>query len=146
MVCPYCNNQDTSVIDSRKNTDGSVIRRRRNCEECNKRFTTYETAEIQLIVRKRNNEIQDFDYKKIVEGIKNACTDTGIKEEEILKVSEEISTTLYSKGPEVTSLEIGELVLETLKELNEVAYIRFASVYKEFSEISDFEKEAAELD
>ena len=146
MVCPYCTNQDTSVIDSRKNVDGSIIRRRRNCESCSKRFTTYETAEIQLIVRKKNNETEDFSYEKLINGIKNACVDTGIEEKKIEAVTEEISTKLHSKGPEVTTSIIGELVLDSLKDLNDVAYIRFASVYKEFSEVSDFEKEAAELD
>ena len=146
MVCPYCTNQDTSVVDSRKNTDGSIIRRRRNCAKCTKRFTTYETAEIQLIVKKKNGETEDFDYEKLINGINNACVDTGITENKIAEVAEEISTILHSKGPEITSLVIGELVLDNLKELNEVAYIRYASVYKEFSEVSDFEKEAAELD
>ncbi len=146
MVCPFCNNQETSVVDSRKNSDGSIVRRRRNCEVCKKRFTSYETAVIQLIVRKKNRETQDFDYKKLFKGIKNACVDTGIGEEEIAALAEDISTLLHSKGGVVTSLEIGELVLEKLKEFNEVAYIRFASVYKEFSEVSDFEKEAAKLD
>lgn len=146
MVCPYCTKQDTTVVDSRKNIDGSIIRRRRNCDNCKKRFTTYETAEIQLIIKKKNNETEDFEYEKLINGIKNACVDTGIKESKIVEVTEEISTILHSKGPEVTSLVVGELVLEHLKELNEVAYIRFASVYKEFSEVSDFEKEAAELD
>ena len=146
MVCPYCTNEDTSVVDSRKNTDGSIIRRRRNCDNCKKRFTTYETAQIQLLVKKRNGELEEFNYEKLINGINNACVDTGLNEEIITEVGEEISTILHSKGPEITSMMIGELVLQSLKELNEVAYMRFASVYKEFSEVSDFEKEAAELD
>ena len=146
MVCPFCNNQETSVVDSRKNGDGSIVRRRRNCEQCDKRFTTYENAVIQLIVQKKNKETQDFDYEKLLIGIKNSCVDTGIKEEEVTALAEDITTLLHSKGAVVTSLEIGELVLQKLKEVNEVAYIRFASVYKEFSEVSDFEKEAAKLD
>ncbi len=146
MVCPYCTNEDTSVVDSRKNNDGSIIRRRRNCDNCKKRFTTYETAQIQLVVKKKSGEFEDFNYEKLINGINNACVDTGLNKEMIIEVGEEISTILHSKGPEVTSLMIGELVLQRLKELNEVAYMRFASVYKEFSEVSDFEKEAAELD
>lgn len=146
MVCPYCTNEDTSVVDSRKNNDGSIIRRRRNCDNCKKRFTTYETAQIQLVVKKKSGEFENFNYEKLINGINNACVDTGLNKEMIIEVGEEISTILHSKGPEVTSLMIGELVLQRLKELNEVAYMRFASVYKEFSEVSDFEKEAAELD
>ena len=70
MVCPYCTKQDTTVVDSRKNIDGSIIRRRRNCDNCKKRFTTYETAEIQLIIKKKNNETEDFEYEKLINGIK----------------------------------------------------------------------------
>ena len=146
MVCPFCSYQETSVTDSRKNTDGSVIRRRRNCIKCNNRFTTYETAEIQLIVVKKNKTKEDFDFDKLIVGINNACVDTGIDEQKVNEIADDISLTLHKKGNQVTSAEIGELVLGKLKELSEVAYIRYASVYKEFSEVSDFEKEAAELD
>ena len=146
MVCPFCSNQETSVTDSRKNTDGSVIRRRRSCDSCENRFTTYETAEIQLIVEKKNKSKEDFDFEKLIAGINNACVDTGIDDEKIKEITEDISLTLHKKGNHVSSAEIGELVLGKLKDVSEVAYIRYASVYKEFSEISDFEKEAAELD
>ena len=146
MVCPFCSNQETSVTDSRKNTDGSVIRRRRSCELCENRFTTYETAEILLIVEKKNKSKEDFDFEKLIAGIKNACVDTGIDDEKIKEIAEDISLTLHKKGNQVSSAQIGELVLGKLKDISEVAYIRYASVYKEFSEISDFEKEAAELD
>ena len=146
MVCPFCSNQETSVTDSRKNTDGSVIRRRRSCELCENRFTTYETAEILLIVEKKNKSKEDFDFEKLIAGINNACVDTGIDDEKIKEIAEDISLTLHKKGNQVSSAEIGELVLGKLKDISEVAYIRYASVYKEFSEISDFEKEAAELD
>ena len=146
MVCPFCSNQETSVTDSRKNIDGSVIRRRRSCELCENRFTTYETAEILLIVEKKNKSKEDFDFEKLIAGINNACVDTGIDDEKIKEIAEDISLTLHKKGNHVSSAEIGELVLGKLKDVSEVAYIRYASVYKEFSEISDFEKEAAELD
>ena len=146
MVCPFCSNQETSVTDSRKNTDGSMIRRRRSCDSCENRFTTYETAEIQLIVEKKNKSKEDFDFEKLIAGINNACVDTGIDDEKIKEIAEDISLTLHKKGNQVSSAEIGELVLGKLKDVSEVAYIRYASVYKEFSEISDFEKEAAELD
>ena len=146
MVCPFCNNLDTSVLDSRKNSEGSVIRRRRECEVCKNRFTTYETAELQLIVKKKNNSTEDFNFEKLVTGIKNACVDTDIDDKKVNDIGEDISIVLHKKGTIVTSHEIGEMVLNKLKEVNEVAYIRYASVYKEFSEISDFEKEAAELD
>ena len=146
MVCPFCSNQETSVTDSRKNTDGSVIRRRRSCDSCENRFTTYETAEIQLIVEKKNKSKEDFDFEKLIAGINNACVDTGIDDEKIKEIAEDISLTLHKKGNQVSSAQIGELVLGKLKDISEVAYIRYASVYKEFSEISDFEKEAAELD
>ena len=146
MVCPFCSNQETSVTDSRKNTDGSVIRRRRSCDSCENRFTTYETAEIQLIVEKKNKSKEDFDFEKLIAGINNACVDTGIDDDKIKEITEDISLTLHKKGNLVSSAVIGELVLGKLKDVSEVAYIRYASVYKEFSEISDFEKEAAELD
>ncbi len=146
MVCPFCSNQETSVTDSRKNIDGSVIRRRRSCDSCENRFTTYETAEIQLIVEKKNKSKEDFDFEKLIAGINNACVDTGIDDEKIKEIADDISLTLHKKGNPVSSAAIGELVLGKLKDVSEVAYIRYASVYKEFSEISDFEKEAAELD
>ena len=95
---------------------------------------------------KKNKTKEDFDFNKLISGINNACVDTEIDEEKVNEIAEDISSTLHRKGNQVTSAEIGELVLGKLKALSEVAYMRYASVYKEFSEVSDFEKEAAELD
>ena len=145
MVCPFCSTEDTAVIDSRKNSEGTSIRRRRKCPECNSRFTTYEKSEIELIVKKRSGNLEEFQIQKLEKGIESAFGGQDITEKQLKTLVENIHTELKEKGNKVQTKFIGEKVLEHLKEMNEVAYLRYASVYKEFSDVSDFEKEAAEL-
>ena len=145
MVCPFCNADDTAVVDSRKNVDGDAIRRRRECSLCNTRFTTYEKSEIELIVKKRNGNLEEFQYDKLFNGVENAFGGQELSEKKLKNLVETIYLDLKKHGKRIESRIIGETVLSHLKDINEVAYLRFASVYKEFSEVSDFEKEAAEL-
>ena len=145
MVCPFCNTEDTAVVDSRKNVDGDAIRRRRECAACNTRFTTYEKSEIDLIVKKRNGNLEEFQYEKLFNGIENAFGGQELSDKQLKNLVETIYLDLKKHGKRIESKDIGETVLSHLKDTNEVAYLRFASVYKEFSDISDFEKEAAEF-
>ena len=145
MVCPFCSAEDTAVVDSRKNVDGDAIRRRRECSACSTRFTTYEKSEIDLIVKKRNGNLEEFQYEKLFNGVENAFGGQELSEKKLKNLVETIYIDLKNHGKKIESKIIGETVLSHLKDINEVAYLRFASVYKEFSEVSDFEKEAAEL-
>ena len=145
MVCPFCNAEDTAVVDSRKNVDGDAIRRRRECAACNTRFTTYEKSEIDLIVKKRNGNLEEFQYEKLFNGVENAFGGQELSDKQLKNLVETIYLDLKKHGKRIESKNIGETVLSHLKDTNEVAYLRFASVYKEFSDISDFEKEAAEF-
>ncbi len=145
MVCPYCNKQETNVVDSRKNNEGNSIRRRRECPKCKLRFTTYEKAEIGLFVQKRSGELQEFNYEKLFKGIENAFGGLDLNEKQLKTLVDNIFNEIKDKGVKIKSDYIGETVLSHLKETNKVAYLRFASVYKEFSDASDFEKEVAEL-
>ena len=145
MVCPFCNKVETSVVDSRKNNEGNSIRRRRECPTCNLRFTTYEKAEIGILVEKRSGSYQEFDYQKLFRGIENAFGGLDLNEKQLKTLVDNIYNEIKSNGIKIKSDFIGETVLSHLKETNKVAYLRFASVYKEFSDASDFEKEVAEL-
>jgi len=145
MVCPYCNKVETNVIDSRKNNDGKSIRRRRECPTCKIRFTTYEKAEIELVVLKRNGNIEPFDYEKLYKGVENAFGGLDLSEKQLKNLVDNIYIDLKLEGNKIKSQNIGETVLKHLKEVNEVAYLRFASVYKEFSDASDFQKEVDEF-
>ena len=143
MVCPFGSECDTSVIDSRKTNEG--IRRRRECSKCNLRFTTYEKADISLMVQKRSGDVEEFNYEKLYQGVDNAFGGLDINEKKLKSLVDNIHNEVKSSGKKVKSEFIGETVLKHLKEINKVAYLRFASVYKEFSDASDFEKEVAEL-
>ena len=145
MVCPFCNTEDTAVIDSRKNSEGTSVRRRRKCPKCNSRFTTYEKTEIELIVEKRSGNLEEFQIEKLESGIESAFGGQDITEKQLKTLVENIYKEIKEKGKKVKSKFIGERVLQHLKEVNEVAYLRYASVYKEFSDVSDFEKEVAEF-
>ncbi|MFL2675010.1 MAG: transcriptional regulator NrdR [Candidatus Actinomarina sp.] len=145
MVCPFCQLQETSVVDSRKNSEGTSIRRRRNCSACNLRFTTYEKASIGIIVKKRNGNREEFNLEKLYQGVQNAFGGQELSEKKLKALVEAIHNDIKEQGNKVQSEFIGETVLKHLKDINEVAYVRFASVYKEFSDASDFEKEAAEF-
>ena len=145
MVCPFCKADDTAVIDSRRNTEGSSIRRRRKCTKCNSRFTTYEKTEIELIVEKRSGNLEEFQLEKLQKGIESAFGGQDITEKQLKSLVNNIYLKIKENGKKVKSEFIGETVLHHLKKENEVAYLRYASVYKEFSEASDFEKEVAEF-
>jgi len=145
MVCPFCNAEDTAVVDSRKNVDGDAIRRRRECSVCSTRFTTYEKSEIELIVKKRNGNLEEFEYEKLFNGVENAFGGQDLSDKQLKNLVDTIYIELKKHGKKIESKIIGETVLFHLKDINEVAYLRFASVYKEFSDVTDFEKEAAEL-
>ncbi len=143
MRCPYCNFGETKVIETRETEDSDVTRRRRECLKCKKRFTTYERTEmIELRVIKKNGDIETFDRNKVLNGIVKACEKRPIKIDKIEKTVDEIETELRKKESiEIPTKEIGKLIMEKLKQLDHVAYIRFASVYREFKDIKEFEKE-----
>ena len=143
MKCPYCGNPDTRVIDSRPAEDGSSIRRRRSCDSCGKRFTTYEKVEtIPLIVIKKDNNREQYDRGKIEKGILQACYKRPVPAEIIRKTVEQIETEIFnSEEKEIPSKVIGEIVMHKLKDLDEVAYVRFASVYREFKDVNTFMEE-----
>jgi len=145
MVCPFCQAEETSVVDSRKNTEGTSIRRRRNCSSCKSRFTTYEKASIGQIVIKRNGNREEFNLEKLYQGVQNAFGGQELSEKKLKALVDTIYKDIQEQGNKVQSEFIGETVLSHLKKVNQVAYVRFASVYKEFSDASDFEKEAAEF-
>ena len=140
MKCPFCGYDDTRVIDSRPSEDGSTIRRRRNCENCQKRFTTYEKVEtMPLIVIKKDGSRQIFDREKLIERILRACHKRKVSITEIEKLADEIeNAALSSMNKEISTSEIGEKVLMGLWKMDEVAYIRFASVYREFADLDSF--------
>tara|TARA_B100000287_G_scaffold97936_1_gene89996 strand:- start:995 stop:1435 length:441 start_codon:yes stop_codon:yes gene_type:complete len=145
MVCPFCKAEDTAVIDSRRNTEGSSVRRRRKCPKCDSRFTTYEKTEIELIVEKRSGNLEEFQLEKLQKGIESAFGGQDITEKQLKSLVDNIYLIIKENGKKIKSEFIGETVLSHLKKENEVAYLRYASVYKEFSEASDFEKEVAEF-
>ena len=135
MKCPFCNFADTKVIDSRAQDDNSVIRRRRVCEKCGKRFTTYERVDmIPITVIKRDGTREIFDKAKLQNGIMKSCN-----KQQIQKLVDDIENTLAGSGErEVESKQLGNMVIERLKDLDEVAYVRFASVYRQFKDINSF--------
>ena len=146
MFCPSCRDSDTRVIDSRPADSGQSIRRRRICDECEHRFTTYERLEPQLMVRKRNGRLEVFSTAKLASGISAALADRPVSGSSIQAMAEEVEGVLRASGPQVTSEVIGREILDRLRSLDEVAYLRFASVYKEFKDAADFEREMAELE
>ena len=147
MRCPYCENPDTKVIDSRPTEEGHAIRRRRGCEKCGKRFTTYEKVEESIImIIKKDGRREAFDRNKIMNGIIKACEKRPVPVAEIERVVSEIERGLNNlMEKEVESAFIGELVIEQLKNLDEVAYVRFASVYRQFTDVNTFIKEIEKL-
>ena len=147
MRCPFCEHDDTKVIDSRHTEDGHAIRRRRECDACGKRFTTYEKIEqMILMVIKKDGSREAFDRNKIMNGIIKACEKRPVPMAEIEKVVDEIERGLNNMmEKEVESTFIGELIMESLRKLDEVAYVRFASVYRQFSDINTFMEELTRL-
>nr|WP_296265397.1 transcriptional regulator NrdR [uncultured Merdimonas sp.] len=147
MKCPYCNHPDTRVIDSRPADDGSSIRRRRSCDVCGKRFTTYEKVEtIPLIVIKKDSTREQYHRDKIENGVLRACYKRPVPAEKIQAAVDRIETKIFSlEAKEIPSSQIGEIVMEELKGLDEVAYVRFASVYREFKDVNTFMDELKKI-
>ena len=147
MKCPFCSYEESKVIDSRPTDEGEKIRRRRECISCGKRFTTYEIIEsVPIIVVKKDKSRQAFDRVKLFNGMLRACEKRPVSIEQMEKIVTEIEAELQnSLDREVTSVHIGELVMDRLKTLDEVAYVRFASVYRQFKDINTFMDEMAKL-
>ena len=147
MKCPFCSYEESKVIDSRPTDEGEKIRRRRECISCGKRFTTYEIIEsVPIIVVKKDKSRQAFDRVKLFNGMLRACEKRPVSIEQMEKIVSDIEAELQnSLDREVTSVHIGELVMERLKVLDEVAYVRFASVYRQFKDINTFMDELAKL-
>ncbi len=147
MRCPYCNSQTTRVLDSRSTQDGTAIRRRRECESCSERFTTYERYEqMRVFVVKKDGRREFFSRSKVLEGIVKACEKRPVSVESMEEVASQIETSLMKSGKhEVQAREIGELVMDRLRNIDRVAYVRFASVYKEFRDLDHFMDIISEL-
>jgi transcriptional repressor NrdR len=145
MRCPFCGATDSRVIDTRE--VGDAIRRRRECQECGQRYTTYEqVARVTLLVVKRDGRRENFDRQKLFEGIWKACAKRPVGSDQMEQLVEDIENQLYSLGQaEVSSASIGEMVMRRLKMLDEVAYVRFASVYRSFADLETLKREVDEL-
>ncbi len=143
MKCPFCGAQDTKVTDSRDSAEAFEIRRRRECEKCGKRFTTYERIESHpLVVRKKDGRRESFLHEKLMSGIVKSCQKRDVSMEKMQEAGRDIENTLRNENKsEIPSGAIGELVARKLRKLDKVAYIRFASIYKDFEDVADFEKE-----
>lgn len=147
MYCPYCGNVKTKVINSRVSSLGDSVRRRRLCHRCERRFTTIEILDKpSLMVIKRSGEMEPFDRDKIIDGVKKACRKRPVSPNQIKELVLEIEKEIYSRmGEKIKSEEIGEMVLNKLRMLDEVAYLRFASVYRKFNDIKEFDEELRNL-
>ena len=147
MKCPVCQCLESKVLDSRPADEGSTIRRRRECMECKKRFTTYERIEtIPMMVVKKDNSRQPFDRAKLISGIRRACEKRPVPADVIEKAADEIESALNATlNSEISTERIGELVMEKLKTIDQVAYVRFASVYRQFKDIDTFMEEVKML-
>jgi transcriptional repressor NrdR len=144
MHCPFCRNPDSRVIDSRSTDDGTAIRRRRSCSECGRRFTTQET--VLLMVAKRSGVTEPFSREKIIAGVRRACQGRPVNEDALAQLGQRVEEAIRATGnAEMASHEVGLAILGPLRELDEVAYLRFASVYRGFESIDDFEKEIESL-
>lgn len=147
MRCPYCHTSDSKVVDSRGTDDFTAIRRRRECINCGDRFTTYERVEeLPLLVKKKSGERELFDKNKIISGLLKACEKRGFSPKKLEEIAEYVETELRNKMEnEISTNTIGELVMEKLLAIDEVAYVRFASVYRQFKDINKFRQELDRL-
>ena len=147
MKCPQCQSVESKVVESRDVAEGEAIRRRRECLHCAYRFTTYERIERpNLVVVKRNGTRQLFSREKILAGLQRACEKTPVTNMQLEAFVADLERELYSRGePEIPSVEIGQAIMEKLADLNDVAYVRFASVYRNFKDIASFERELSEI-
>ncbi|MFC9996859.1 transcriptional regulator NrdR [Nocardia sp. NPDC127526] len=144
MHCPYCRHPDSRVVDSREAEEGTAIRRRRACPECGRRFTTVETAILSVV--KRSGVTEPFSREKVIRGVSRACQGREVDSDALNLLAQQVEDAVRAKGsPEVPSHEVGLAILGPLRDLDEVAYLRFASVYRSFSSAEDFEREIAEL-
>lgn len=144
MHCPFCRNPDSRVIDSRTSDDGSSIRRRRQCPACNRRFSTLETASLSVV--KRSGVTEPFSREKIVNGVRKACQGRPVSEDDLALLAQRVEETIRASGSaELEANEVGLAILGPLRELDEVAYLRFASVYQAFESLEDFETAIALL-
>ena len=144
MRCPFCHNPDSRVIDSREADEGATTRRRRSCPQCGRRFTTVEEAVLAVV--KRSGVSEPFNRSKVVAGVRRACQGRLVDEDQLAKLAQQVEDTIRATGAaEVPAHEVGLAILKPLRELDEVAYLRFASVYRAFTSVADFEKEIAEL-
>ncbi|EDN82087.1 transcriptional regulator NrdR [Bifidobacterium adolescentis L2-32] len=144
MHCPFCQNPDTKVVDTRISDDGHSIRRRRECPKCSKRFTTLETT--MLLVVKRSGNVEQFDRNKVISGVRKACQGRPINEDDLKMLGQKVEEDLRSRGlAQVKSDEVGKAILKPLRDLDMVAYMRFASVYQNFENLEDFQRAIDEL-
>ncbi|MDR1998895.1 MAG: transcriptional regulator NrdR [Frankiaceae bacterium] len=144
MRCPYCRNPDSRVVDSREVDEGQVIRRRRACQECGRRFTTVEEATLAVI--KRSGVTEPFSRAKVVNGVRRACQGRPVTEDALAQLAQQVEDAVRASGvAEIPADEVGLAILGPLRELDEVAYLRFASVYQSFSSVEDFERAIADL-
>ncbi|GAA2661348.1 MULTISPECIES: transcriptional regulator NrdR [Nonomuraea] len=144
MHCPFCRHPDTRVIDSRSTDDGGAIRRRRTCPECGRRFTTQET--VLLMVSKRSGVTEPFSRDKVVAGVRRACQGRPVTEDSLAQLGQRVEEAIRARGAaEIPSNEVGLAILGPLRDLDEVAYLRFASVYRGFESLADFEAEIKQL-
>jgi transcriptional repressor NrdR len=144
LHCPYCRHSDSKVLDSRVAEDGGSIRRRRQCPSCERRFTTIE--QMQLVVVKRSGVVEPFNRDKVIGGVRKACKGRPVHEDQLARLGQLVEDSLRASGqPEVPSDEVGVAILGPLRELDQVAYLRFASVYRQFDSMDDFEAEIALL-
>jgi transcriptional repressor NrdR len=142
MRCSWCGHAETRVVDSRPADEGAAIRRRRQCARCGRRFTTFERAEaLGVTVIKRDGSKEPYEREKVLVGIRKAIKNRPVSEEQVARIADRVEERLRRKGPEVTTQEVGLETLSHLRRVDEVAYMRFASVYKDFQEITDFERE-----
>lgn len=146
MKCPKCKFDDTRVVDSRETADGSEIRRRRECDKCGFRFTTFEKIETaNFLVIKKDSSREPYSREKVEKGIWKACEKRPVTQEQVSRMIDALEQIWSGMGPEIISKDIGEGVMDELKKLDEVAYIRFASVYRHFKDLESFKKELSKL-
>ncbi|MBO7514826.1 MAG: transcriptional repressor NrdR [Lachnospiraceae bacterium] len=147
MRCPFCGVETTKVVDSRPSEDGREIRRRRSCEACGRRFTTYEKIEtFPLMVVKKDNTREPYDRSKMEAGVMRACHKRPIPMQDMQKLLDDVENEIFRRAEnEIASAQIGELIMEHLKDLDDVAYVRFASVYREFTDVNTFAEELKKL-
>ncbi|AXK88733.1 transcriptional repressor NrdR [Nocardia farcinica] len=144
MHCPYCRHPDSRVVDSREAEEGAAIRRRRSCPNCGRRFTTVETAILSVV--KRSGVTEPFSREKVIRGVRRACQGREVDDDALNLLAQQVEDAVRAKGsPEVPSHEVGLAILGPLRDLDEVAYLRFASVYRSFTSAEDFEREISEM-